>query len=228
MYAMAYKISTIFLLATSAFSVAYQPVFFRKANEENQVAAKQSLFSIIQVASRGFIVCGFLLALFSEDIVRLLLDEKYKDISLIIRIILLSHILPAIMGISSNLYYQQSKRIKFQLAVVGLSAAINILLNYLLIPKFGMYGAAFATVISMVVMTAMSYAYSKSCYFINIYWWKLSIMIGASAIMVLFFQEFIEGYWFSLPLKIVFLLMLTALLFVNKGARNLFREFSSQ
>ena len=56
MYAMAYKISTIFLLATSAFSVAYQPVFFRKANEENQVAAKQSLFSIIQVDLVGLLV----------------------------------------------------------------------------------------------------------------------------------------------------------------------------
>lgn len=228
MYAMAYKISTIFLLVTGAFSIAYQPVFFRKANEENQILAKQSLFLIIQTASKGFIAGGFLLALFSEDIVRLLLDEKYRDIYFIIRIILLSHILPAIMGISSNLYFLQSKRTKLQLAVVSSSALINILLNYLLVPKYGMYGAAFATVISMTVMTSMSYAYSRTCYFINIYWWKLSAMIAVSALTVMFFQQFVEGFWFSLLFKIIFLVMLTALFFINKRVRNLFREFSSQ
>lgn len=228
LYAMAYKISMVFFMVTGAFAIAYQPIFFRKANSVNQDGAKQSIYSIIHVASRAFIACGFLLALFSEDIVRLLLDEKYKEIHLIIRVILVSHILSAIMGISSNLYYLQSKRSKLQLAVVSTSAIVNLIFNYLLVPIYGMYGAAFATVLSMIVLTIMHYSYSKTCYFINIYWWKLSVLIGASALTVLFFQKFIEGFWISLPMKIIFLLTLIFFLLRNNGFRNSIREFRAQ
>ena len=209
LYAMAYKISMAFFMVTGAFSIAYQPVFFRKANEANQDTARKNIYSIIHVASRAFIACGFLLALFSEDIVRLLLDEKYNEIHFIIRILLLSHVLAAIMGISSNMYYLQSKKSKLQLAVVSISAFVNLLLNYLLVPKYGMYGASVATVLSIIVLTFMHYSYSRTCYFIEIYWWKLSLLIGIAVFIILFFQTYIEGLWLSLPLKILFLLVLT-------------------
>ncbi|MDP2761378.1 MAG: oligosaccharide flippase family protein [Sideroxyarcus sp.] len=208
-YSMGYKISMVILMVSGAFSTAFYPVFFRKANEKDQVAARQSIYSIIHVASRGFIVLGFLLALFAEDVVRLLLDEKYHDSYLVIRIILMSHILSAIMGISSNLYYQQTKRSKLQLAVVSGSAVINLILNYLLVPRFGMYGAAYATVISMVVLTIMHYQFSKQCYFIEIFWGKLLVWIGLAVLIVLTAQYTIEGSPYSLPLKLVFVLLLS-------------------
>ena len=215
-YSMGYKISMVIFMVSGAFSTAFYPVFFRKANEEDQVAAKKSIYSIIHVASRGFIAIGFLLALFSEDIVRLLLDEKYHDSYIIIRIILLSHIFSAIMGISSNLYYQQTKRSKLQLAVVSGSAVINLILNYLLVPIFGMYGAAYATVISMAVLTVMHYQFSKQCYFIEIFWGKLLAWIGLAVVLVLIAQYTIEGSLYSLPIKLTFVLLLTGWLWKCK------------
>lgn len=228
LYAMAYKISMVFFLVTSAFAIAYQPVFFRKAEQVDQLAAKKDLYAIIHVASRAFILCAFLLALFSEDIARLLLDAQYKDIPRVIRIILLSHVLSAIMGISSNLYYLQSKRSQLQLAVVSASAVINLLLNYLLVPVYGMHGAAFATVMSMAFLTVTHYAYAKRCYFIDIFWWKLAALIGVSAAAVWLFQEYVEGQWFSLPVKILFLLMLFAAMFKNDGVHEAIRRFRAQ
>jgi O-antigen/teichoic acid export membrane protein len=228
LYSMAYKISMVFFMLTGAFAVSYQPVFFRKANQVDQEGAKRDIYSIIHVACRGFILTAFLLALFSEDIVRLLLDSKYRDIYSLIRVILLSHILAAIMGISSNLYYLQSKRSKLQLAVVGTSALVNLLLNYLLVPSYGMYGAAWATVISMIILTVMHYHFSKTCYFINIFWLKLSFLIGISALIIIFFQHFVEGSWISLPLKIFFLFLLIGFMWKNADLRHSIREFRAQ
>lgn len=208
LYSMAYKISMVIFVASSAFSTAFYPVFFRKANERDQTAAKQSIYSFIHVSSRGFIALSFLLALFAEDIVRLLLDSKYRESYYLIRIILLSHILSAIMGISSNLYYQQSKRSKFQLAVVSGAAVINLVLNYLLVPTFGVYGAAYATVISMSVLTLLHYQFSKQCYFIEIFWGKLLVWIGLAVVIVLIAQFTIEGGMYSLPIKLAFVSVL--------------------
>lgn len=228
LYSMAYKISMVFFMLTGAFSLAYQPVFFRKANQVDQVEAKRNIYAIIHMASRAFILIAFLLALFSEDIVRLLLDKKYQGIYLLIRVILLSHILSAIMGISSNLYYLQSKRSKLQLAVVSTAAVVNLVLNYLLVPSYGMYGAAWATVTAMAILTVMHYSFSKTSYFINIFWSKLSLIIGIATASVMFFQYFIEGWWISLPLKIIVVATLAGFLWKNAEIRHSIREFKTQ
>jgi len=226
-YAMAYKISMVFFMLTGAFALAYQPVFFRKANQADQEEARSSIYSIIHIASRAFILIAFLLALFSRDIVVFLLDEKYQDTYILIRVIVLSHIFPAIMGISSNLYYLQSKRSKLQLLVVTTSAIVNLILNYLMVPQFGMLGAAWATVISMMVLTVIHYNFARACYFIPIFWGKLILLIAFSVSFVLFFQFVLEGSWMALPLKVVFLAVLVhfvwknqELLFLMKGLRT--------
>ena len=223
-YSMGYKLSMVIFVASNAFTTAFYPVFFRKANDKDQVHAKQSLYAIIHVASRAFIVIGFFLALFVEDAVRLLFDEKYLDSYLIVRLILLSHVLSAIMGISSNLYYQQSKQLKLQLVVVTGGAVINLILNYLLVPMFGMFGAAFATVLSMAVLTAMHYHFSRKCYFIRIYWWKLLGWIGGSTAIVLCAQYSIEKSIYSLQIKLIFVILLAGWFWKYRNSLQRFRE----
>ena len=226
-YAMAYKISMVFFMLTGAFALAYQPVFFRKANQADQEEARLSIYSIIHVASRVFILIAFLLALFSREIVALLLDDKYQEIFLLIRIIVLSHIFSAIMGISSNLYYLQSKRTKLQLIVVIAAAVINMILNYLLVPIFGMHGAAWATVISIILLTLIHYHFAKKCYFIPIFWWKLCVLIALSTGVVLIFQYFLEDLWMALPLKVIFCLVLVSFIWRNEKPHLPIKEFRS-
>ena len=46
----------------------------------------------------------------------------------------------------------------------GSGAAINIILNFLLIPQFGIQGAAIATCLSFVVMAIFIFIYNKKIY----------------------------------------------------------------
>jgi O-antigen/teichoic acid export membrane protein len=213
LYAMAFKMASIFFVASGAYSVAFQPIFFRQANSVNQVSSKKYLASSIELASVCFIGLGFFLSLFSQDLVRCLLSEKYSGIYQIIRILLPAFVLPAILGISSNFYYMQSKKMKLELAVVSLSAFVSLLANFLLVKPFGIYGAAYATVISMCVMTLMSYQFSKKCYFVPVPWFKLNLLILTSIIVILFFQIYIEIKWYSLLCKISLTIFLSALFF---------------
>lgn len=228
LYSMAYKISMVFFILTSAFAVAYQPVFFRKANQADQSSARAQLAGIIFVASRAFIAAAFLLALFAEDVVRLLLDRQYHGIYPLIRVIVLSHIFAAIMGISSNLYYLQSKRSQLQLAVVSSSAVVNLALNFLLVPRFGSYGAAGATVLAMMALTVMHYQFAKSCYFINIGWLRLLGWISAAGAVVLVFQVAVEGTPWSFAAKLLLLAVLAALVWQHPASRLALREFRTQ
>jgi O-antigen/teichoic acid export membrane protein len=213
LYAMAFKIASIFFIATGAYSVAFQPIFFGKANSANQVSSKKYLASAIELACICFIGLEFCIALFSQDIVKYLLSEKYAEIYKIIRILLPAFIFPSILSISSNLYFMQSKRMKLEMAVVSLSALVSLGANFLLVRPFGIYGAAYAAVVSMGVLTFMSYKFSKKCYFIPIPWIKLNTLIFISIGTILFFQNFIEMNEYSIIYKILLVIFLCALFF---------------
>ena len=210
LYSMGYKISMILFVVSGAFSTAFYPVFFQKANLEDQVEARKTLYSIIQIASRAFIAFGFLLALFAKDLVLLVLDLKYHDSYLVARIIIVPNVLSAIMGVSSNLYYQQAKHSRFQLLVVSGSAVLNLILNYMLVPLFGMYGAAAATLVSMIALTVVHYQFSRRFYFIDIHWWRLAFWIALAIVTVVAFQFSIERTSYSLGAK---LLLTSALMY---------------
>lgn len=228
LYSMAYKISMVFFMITGAFSVAYNPVFFKNANQVDFAEGKRNIYTIIQIASQVFILIAFLLALFSREIVTLLLDAKYHTIHIYIRIIILSHIFSAIMGISSNLYYLQSKKSKLQLAVVSASALLNIVMNYLLVPRFGIYGAAWATVFSVMVLTIMHYQFSRSCFFVEIVWSKITMLIFICSGVIIGFQYFLEDSWAGLPAKIILIIILISLAWNNQGLRQSIKELKAQ
>ncbi len=205
-YAMGYKISMLIFVVSGSFSTAYSPIFFTKANQQDQVNARESIYSIVYYASRVFICIGFILALFSFDIVRIFLDERYYESYKIIRIVLWAHVLSAIMGISSNLFYQQTKRNKLQLVVVSFAAGCSLILNYIFVPVFGIYGAAYVNVASMAVLTLMHYQFSRSCYFIDIHWHKLLLLIGCAISIVWCIQITVEESIYSFQIKLLLIL----------------------
>ncbi len=220
-YAMGYKISMLLLIVSGAFATAYSPVFFKKANQENQFEAKASIYLTIQIASKVFIFIGFITALFSLDLIKFFLDEKYLESYKIVRIVVWAHVFSAIMGISSNLYYQQTKRNKLQLAVVSFSAILSLILNYIFVPLFGIYGAAFVSVFAMLVLTLMHYHFSKKCYFVEIHWSKLFAWILVAILMVLIAQLTIEKSIYSFQLKTALVLLIIILTLRSSSIRKL-------
>jgi O-antigen/teichoic acid export membrane protein len=228
LYSMAYKISMVFFMITGAFSVAYQPVFFRKANQLDQTEGKKSIELIIQNASISFILIAFFIALFSKEFIIFLLDQKYENIYIYLRIITLSHVFSAIMGISSNLYYLQSKKSKLQLIIVSFSAVLNIILNYHLVPRFGVYGAAWSTVISMITLTFFHYQFSRRCYFVKLSWPLLSKFIITLSAIIFIFQMYIENHWLAFPIKIFFTVLILFYTFKNQKIFHTLREFNKK
>jgi len=88
-----------------------------------------------------------ILFIFSSDILSLLYTSKYLDSSLLLKIFSISYLIfaqcylySAVLTASGN----QSVKSKLQLS----TAIVNIILNILIIPKYGAEGAAFTTLLS--------------------------------------------------------------------------------
>jgi O-antigen/teichoic acid export membrane protein len=186
-YSMSYKVSMSFNMLIAAAAITFTPFFYETANSEDQEKAKSILCNVIIKIVYGYMLVAFLIAIFSFEIVTIFLTDQYNQAITLIRILIISHLLSAIMGVSTNLFYLQAKKSKLQLSVVIFGAIVNILLNFLLIPTYGLFGAAFATVASMFILTIIHYNVSRKCYFVKLPWIgfaKFAVMLGATVFFV--------------------------------------------
>jgi O-antigen/teichoic acid export membrane protein len=105
-------------------------------------------------------------------------------------------------------------QIKEKTKTIGLfvlfSAALNILLNYLLVSNFGLYGAAFSTLISIGFNTITLFFFSQKHYKINLPLIKflitLVILFITTYIGVKIEEQF-ESYWITLMGRSIVLLV---------------------
>ncbi len=102
---------------------------------------------------------SLVLFLFAPFIISVVFGEQYLDAVVPFRILCVSYIFSGTLGtISGNLLVTQRK-LKFNLFVSVLSSALNTVLNCILIQKYGAAGAAWATLFTAVVSSAVSTSY---------------------------------------------------------------------
>ena len=87
-----------------------------------------------------------------------------------------------------------AKKTKYNAYIVLCAAIINFIINILLIPRYGIYGAAVATIISWIIMSTAFYKFSFKYYKVKYEFKKvvLSIVTGIALYSIsLFFNDFV-------------------------------------
>jgi len=186
-YSMGYKLASVIGLLTTGFFTAYHPMFLRIANSSNKEVGLlyniNKLFMIIALVFTTFIY------IFAPNITEVILDPKFYESYKIFRIIIISNLI-AIIGSFTNLSLAQDKKMK-SIMLIGVSGAfLNIPLNFLLVPMFGMFGAAYATIITFIYISAITYYVSKKYTTFFILWdWKTIITYLTIAFLTILICE---------------------------------------
>ena len=200
-YGMAYKIASGYLLLMGAYHTAYLPRFYKLASHPEQSLVKSRL----QIEAKNNVLLHLVVLLlgvmWSYELVAWFLSDEYAEVTPILRLILFSHLFACIPAVTSSAALMQVKKTRLNMYAAMAAAAINLILNYILIPQYGMYGAATATLLSMVILFFIQYLASRSVYFINIPLGLLSIIV-LSIVLVTFVcieleQSFMVGIAFK-------------------------------
>jgi len=203
-YSLGYKIAGLIGVVTSSFLLAYGPVFYRHANSDDQVAAKEKIGKYNQMYILVVIIAAFIITLFSKEAIILLLSSKYKESYKIIPIIAFAYILIQITGLFNMMIYQHKKSVALMFIVL-ISAGLSILINFLLIPAYGAYGAAFATVISFSIVFFLTWRYAIKTYYIPLEWGRIILLLFPLIIITFLFQYVIVlNVYIMLAVKVVF------------------------
>ncbi len=180
-YGGVYKLSIIITLFIQAFRYAAEPFFFSK---EKETDARETYANIMKYF---VIVCTiiFLVVIFYIDIFKhFLAKQEYWEGLHVVPILLFSNIF---LGIFYNLsvWYKLNGKTKFGAYIALVGALITILLNFILIPKIGYTGSAWATFVCYGSMVVISYYFGQKYFKIDYPLKRIFFYLGLA--LLLFF-----------------------------------------
>lgn len=141
--------ATYFVPGTLIASVLPAIVAIRASNEPLFRDRMQRLFDLM---AAGAVALALPLSLFSVFIVRLLYGEPYSASAAVLAIHAWASVF-VFLGIASSTYLLAENLTLISFYRTALGAIVNIGLNLVLIPRYGIQGAAWATLISALVAT---------------------------------------------------------------------------
>jgi O-antigen/teichoic acid export membrane protein len=191
-YAFGYKIANfINLIFVSTIGMSFVPSIFSREKEENNTRYYRKMLTYYCFII-AFIILGFLF--FYKELLSFVAKNKdYFEGLKVVPVLALSFM---VMGMNYFVGIGLFLKNKMQNFIVpSISAVVlNITMNYFLIPVWGMMGAAYSTLFSQIVYTAILTVISGKQFKVGFEWMKiLSIYLLALVLFV--------GYQFTAPLK---------------------------
>lgn len=206
-YSLAYGLASLSFIISTSLDMAYRPAFFEFANMKDEKEGKKRIYYYNSLILGINILFSFFIALFSEELITLFLDPAFKDAFLFLPIILFSNLFVVASGLTAR-FFEQSKKTGKTMLLYLMAMVLNIVLNFILIPNLGMYGAAFATIISFVFIFFYSYLYAaRNTYFVPINWRFIAPLLVTSVFIIIIFQ-------YVLNVSLLYTIMLKSLIVI--------------
>lgn len=214
-YGLAYNISGLInFLIVSPFSLAFTVLSWKKLKDDN---AGRFYTKAITYLFLSVIYVSVIISLFTPHLIKIFtLNTDYWTASSYVPWITLS--IPFygihIIGIFS---FFVTKKTKYLLYSYLLALLTNITLNFVFIPYFDIYGAAFVNLFSYIVLVFFIYSFSKKNYFIRYEWKKIFTMVLCYFIVVApFFYFNFENRIIEIVLKIIAVAVYPIILYTLK------------
>ena len=159
LYAAAYKLPTLLLLVCGVFIEAWQFSVVKDADENE----RSDFFSVVFKNYMGliFIVASLIIAS-SKIFTRFLLADSYYSSWQYVPILVIAMVFSSLVSFLGSVYFIEKKSLLSMVTAMA-GAAVNVILNFVLIPERGAMGAAVATFISYVAVYAIR-AYDTKFY----------------------------------------------------------------
>ncbi|MCT4664876.1 MAG: oligosaccharide flippase family protein [Flavobacteriales bacterium] len=194
-----YRVALLLGIIITGYRMGIEPFFFNqadKAGAKKNYSIVMNIFVIISLLAGLFIV-------FNEFWIKELYikDRSYHEGFKIVPVLILAIVFS---GIYSNLsvWYKINNQTKYGMTFTLIGAGITVLLNYILVPKYGYIASAWITLFCYFIMVLLSYSFGQKNYPID-YKIKriLTYILLASALYYLSLHiEYTQWYYRNLLL----------------------------
>jgi O-antigen/teichoic acid export membrane protein len=186
LYAVSYSIAAVLHMIMGWFNTAYAPYCYSIAKDPGArtVYARVMLYSLTLLT-----LVGLSLSIFAREALTLLTPPAYHAAAGVVPLIILAYLFYEVYYLFS-FGFDLTKKTGYAPFMVGAAALVNLCLNLILIPRFGMLGAAIATVVSYMLLPIIEYPIVRRLYPVPYQWGRLcklflvSIGIGLAGILL--------------------------------------------
>ena len=206
-YAVGYDLAgNSIMMVMNAINLAAYPMIVKLLDQKGKEAALEyfNTYAILLLGVSIPAVVG--LSLVGPDLVYLMIGEEYQESV----ILLLPWVASAIFFMGLGAFYFH---LPFQLGnknfgifrIAGVTAILNLALNFWLIPKMGMHGAAIATLLSFMFSSALGFIYGRRVFPIPFPVREVSKILIATLFMgvCLWFLRDLRGWhWLALQMAV--------------------------
>ncbi len=153
-YSASYNLCDYIKLATlTALSAAAVPMVMRLWKQEGRLATEAFVLRYSRLHFAAAFLLAALVTASAAPLITILASAKYVEGAVVVPMLILGATLDSFFTIATA-GLMLRKRTSIIFAGVLVAAALNLALNFVLIPPFGLRGSAAATLISFVVLTA--------------------------------------------------------------------------
>lgn len=214
-YNIAYSAASLILIFSSALNIAFVPWQYQKIKDrEYHKLGKISYAVMISVG-----VLLVLLILFSPEIIKVLAGDEYMGAVDLVPILGISVYFNYLYQIFARVELYYEKKIYTVIATLG-ATILNLILNYLWIPRMGYAGAGYSTLIAHVFLCVIHFVfYRKVCRDNSIKesFYKGSIILIISLLFVICSLSVIQLYgYLSIRVGIVIMAFIVTIFFRNR------------
>lgn len=155
-YSIGYSAGMLLTLAVNGVNSALQPWLFRKLSAGEAERARRLVYALTKLIS----LLSLLFILFAPEALSLLAPREYREALGVIYPIALSLLPSFVFSVLTSAKMHDEKNLS-TLISTALAAALSIVLNLALIPRFGYIAAAPISLVSSTVCLALQYLFSK-------------------------------------------------------------------
>ncbi len=206
-YSFGLKIANIInLLLVQSVGISYLPSVFSSEEKEGNVRyySKVLTYYIFLMAT---ITLVFLL--FYKDLLSLVVrnNDYWSGLDIVPALSLNFIVLGMNYFVCIGLFLKN--KTNYYIIPSLITAFINIMLNFMLIPRYGMYGAAASTLISQVIYTSILALVSNKIYPVPFEWRKVFLIFFLAVSAFLISEYFVTGFFIlDLAIRLIVILLI--------------------
>ncbi len=180
-YNCAYRFLDMAVISAVMLSTPMVPIFSKLAMDDKE-GLRRRYGRILVLLTSLIVPLALLVPLVSSPFIDILFGPEYNEVAPLLDIMAWIGVL-TFYSLFNFVVLLAVKVVRFQVWLGGLTAVMNVVLNYFLIPSFSFYGSAWATLLVECIFVLVSFLYIiKSIG--NIFDYSIWLRIGAACLLI--------------------------------------------
>ncbi len=199
-YSIAYKLPTLLMLVTTMFYQAWQMSSIEERNSRGLGKFYETVFgaysSLLYIAAAGLIMLCKPLTLILTGTAE---GSRFKEAQIFTPVLIIAMVFQCFCQFLSSVYTTKKRSVN-SCATAFVAAAVNIILNFLLIPQYGVWGAAIATAASYFACFAVRLFDARKFIFFKVDYFRFLVNTVIIVFMCVITAKQPSVYWVGLIL----------------------------